>query len=75
MQNDVTLTFSLYVTSCDAVAPTGAHSLSIAKDQVITTESAFTKTMADRDHTAFASFCGGDEVFSPASSHCTASRM
>nr|WP_295773955.1 nuclear transport factor 2 family protein [Rhodoferax sp.] len=65
MQNGVALLLSLCVTSCAVVAPTtGAGSATTsAKDQVIATERAFAKTMADRDHTAFASFVAADTVF------------
>lgn len=63
MQNGVALLLSLCVTSCAVVAPTGAGPTANAKDQVIATERAFAKTMADRDHAAFASFVATDTVF------------
>lgn len=44
-------------------ASVGAASVGDAREEVRKTETAFAKTMADRDHAAFASFLAPDTVF------------
>lgn len=44
-------------------APPPRAELAVLKQQVIDTERAFAKTMADRDHAAFASFLSEETVF------------
>jgi uncharacterized protein (TIGR02246 family) len=53
----IALTFSGFV---QAASPLGVDEL---KQQVAETERAFAKTMADRDHAAFATFIAEDAVF------------
>jgi ketosteroid isomerase-like protein len=62
MQISIALMLCLCVTSC-ALAPLSPANTIKAKEQVIATERAFAKTMADRDHAAFASFVATDTVF------------
>ena len=46
-----------------AALPIGAETIDALREQVRQTEIAFAKTMADRDHEAFASFIATDAVF------------
>ena len=46
-----------------AALPIGAETIDALREQVRQTEIAFAKTMADRDHEAFASFIASDAVF------------
>ena len=62
MQNGLALLLSLCLTGCAAVVPPDVGHPT-AKDQVFSTERAFAKTMAERDHAAFASFIATDTVF------------
>ena len=62
MQISAFLLLSLCVTGCAVVPPSGGGPAS-AKDQVMATERAFAKTMADRDHGAFTNFVANDTVF------------
>lgn len=62
MQLSTTVLLCLCVSSC-AMAPSGNVAPASAKEQVAATERAFAKTMADRDHAAFASFVATDTVF------------
>ncbi|MEO8152994.1 MAG: nuclear transport factor 2 family protein [Rhizobacter sp.] len=51
----------LWLAACSTPPPT--PNLASLQRQVIDTEAAFAKTMADRDHAAFASFLADDTVF------------
>lgn len=62
MQNAIVPLLCVCVSGCSVIAPTGAGP-AISKDQVIATERAFAKSMADRDHAKFASFVATDTVF------------
>lgn len=44
-------------------APSARESVALAREQVLATERAFAKTMADRDFAAFSSFIADDAVF------------
>ena len=57
----ISLAAALSLWGCAAPLPRVAPAE--AKQQVIATERAFAKTMADRDHKAFASFIAEDTVF------------
>ena len=50
---------------CSATAPAARSQadLHAAQQQVFTTERAFAKTMADRDHAAFATFLADETIF------------
>jgi len=50
----------LSLSACGSLPPTSDEQL---KDQVIKTESAFAKTMADRDVKAFASYISNEAIF------------
>ncbi len=56
-----TLALCLAVTSC-AVTPWASAPANV-REKVAATERAFAKTMADRDHQAFASFISSEAVF------------
>jgi len=61
MYKSAALVLCLGVTGCAmTLAPLPA---SDAKEQVIAAERAFAKTMADRDHTAFAQYVSDEAVF------------
>jgi ketosteroid isomerase-like protein len=61
MYESAALVFSLGVTGCAMTAvPLQATT---AKEQVFAAERAFAKTMADRDHTAFAQYVSDEAVF------------
>jgi ketosteroid isomerase-like protein len=49
--------------SAPAANPTGGDALLAAQAEVLAAERAFAKTMADRDHAAFARFLAEDAVF------------
>jgi len=51
------------VLALSCAAPLGAETNADLKEQVRQTELAFAKTMADRDHAAFASFLADETVF------------
>ncbi len=55
------LATSLLIAGCATLTPTAAPG--DAKQQVIATELAFAKTMADRDHAAFANFLSDEVIF------------
>ena len=59
MRRTLLPTASLMLGACLAGAQTNAE----LKDEVRKTETAFAKTMADRDHAAFASFLAAETVF------------
>jgi ketosteroid isomerase-like protein len=52
-----------FVALCVWAAPAGAQSIAEQEAQVRAAETAFAKTMADRDHAAFVSFLAEDTVF------------
>lgn len=60
--NHIALLACLGATGCSIVPPSAAGP-GLAKEQVMATERAFAKTMADRDPVAFASFIAQDTVF------------
>jgi ketosteroid isomerase-like protein len=62
MKTSIALLSCLCIAAC-ATSPPPAVDAASARDQVMATERAFAKTMADRDHTAFASFIATDTVF------------
>jgi len=51
--------------ACSATAPAARSQADLhsAQQQVLTTERAFAKTMADRDHAAFAKFLANEAIF------------
>ena len=55
-----TVALGVAMTGCVAAPPAN---LATAQLQVIAAETAFAKTMADRDHEAFATFVAEDAVF------------
>ena len=55
--------FLLSLTLCGCASTPPATSRADATQQVVATERAFAKTMADRDHDAFASFISSEAVF------------
>jgi ketosteroid isomerase-like protein len=57
------LALAALVALCSGCAATGVHSPEDLQRQVADTERAFAKTMADRDHAAFASFVAEEAVF------------
>lgn len=61
LHTQAALLLSLCVTGC-AVSP-APHAPTLAREQVMATERAFAKTMADRDHAAFSSFLSNEAVF------------
>ena len=56
------LATSIILSGCSAMAPTGSIAANPQRD-VADTERAFAKSMADRDHAAFASFLSDEAVF------------
>ena len=56
---------AVLLAGCSGTAPTARPQVDLhsAQQQVFTTERAFAKTMADRDHAAFTSFIADDAVF------------
>lgn len=63
MQIDSLIMLSLCLCACGCTTPLMLSAPGDAKTQVTATERAFAKTMADRDHQAFASFISADAVF------------
>ena len=57
------MTLRLAFLALAAAAALGAQNTADLKEQVRSTERAFAKTMADRDHAAFVSFLSGEAVF------------
>lgn len=55
------LVFSLSIVGCGTLPPLPNHAET--QLQVIATETAFAKTMSDRDHEAFSTFIADDAVF------------
>lgn len=58
---DIALILSLCASGCTLIPVTPASSN--AREQVMATERAFAKTMADRDHLAFATFISSEAIF------------
>lgn len=63
MQIDSLIMLSLCLCACGCTTPLMLSAPGDAKTQVTATERAFAKTMADRDHQAFADFISADAVF------------
>ncbi len=62
MRTSAALLSCLWIAGCATSQPPTTVTGN-ARDQVMATERAFAKTMADRDHKAFASFIATDTVF------------
>jgi ketosteroid isomerase-like protein len=63
MHIDNLFMLGLCLCACGCATPLVPNTPDDAKAQVIATERAFAKTMADRDHLAFAEFIAADTVF------------
>jgi ketosteroid isomerase-like protein len=61
----VTAACAVVLAGCSGTAPTARPQVDLhaAQQQVFTTERAFAKTMADRDHAAFATFLADEAIF------------
>ena len=63
MQVRIVAAFTLCLSLIGCVMPPIASSQANAKEQVVATERAFAKTMADRDREAFAQFISTEAIF------------
>lgn len=63
MQIDNLFLLGLCLCACGCATPVLPSTPDDVKTQVIATERAFAKTMADRDHNAFADFIAADAIF------------